>query len=89
MSMVWKTKEGKEIPVASMTDQHLINAWKFFSRKKKKLEAAIESNWSAACYFDSSSIAGYYAMGDAMQFDQQNEAKRKQYQERLDWLSQN
>ena len=36
--IVWKTKEGKQIPIKDMTTSHIINAINYFSQKEEEKE---------------------------------------------------
>ena len=52
-SIVWKTKDGKEIQVKDMETQHIINAIKFDERKKEKSLKELSDLADALAGFDS------------------------------------
>lgn len=39
---IWVCKDGKEILVSEMEDNHLINAWRVFTKKKEKILTRID-----------------------------------------------
>lgn len=40
MGNIWTTKDGRKVPVELMTNDHLLNAWKFLDRKETKVREA-------------------------------------------------
>jgi len=60
----WVTKDGRRIPVASMTDAHLVNAIRMMRRKGF---CSVNEWWRAAgvaASFGADSMASYYASGE-------------------------
>lgn len=45
--MIWKTKDGQEIPISEMTDQHLANA---INRLRTIVKKSLESEIDAAIW---------------------------------------
>lgn len=39
-TLTWRTKEGKDIPIKDMSDQHLINAIRMIQRKSYEYNGA-------------------------------------------------
>lgn len=59
--MKWTMKNGKEIDISDMTDQHLINCIKMFHRVKVKLHRAAINNASCFVGLLRGEMALYYA----------------------------
>lgn len=38
----WICKDGRELKLSEMEDDHIIHAWRFFSKKKKRLLQQLE-----------------------------------------------
>ncbi len=62
--MKWKTKDGKEVEVKYMTDQHLLNTQRYMQRRVKSM-----SEESVAC-------AGCSFQGDMAQYYQEQDLDR-------------
>ena len=50
--IVWVTKDGKEIPINEMTDQHLLNAIEYLTRKREYDEIAADYSAYITEHFD-------------------------------------
>lgn len=47
---IWVCKDGREVPVSEMEDNHLIHAWRFFTKKKQKILDCLEKGILAPSY---------------------------------------
>jgi hypothetical protein len=59
--MYWKSKNGEQILIKEMTDQHLINC---LNMLKKNYKNKLDNGYSALGTFSSDSMASYYAEGE-------------------------
>jgi len=41
-NQIWVCKDGREVPIKDMEDNHLIHAWRYFFKKKEKILASLE-----------------------------------------------
>jgi len=61
----WKTREGAQIRVCDMGDEHLVNSLKMLKRKALHMrDDALAAAWSAASMFNGD-MATYYAEQEA------------------------